>query len=204
MYIKIRGFWVGLSLLLAAAIVLIAYICLGASLHFRYIHSLTDWFTWVWVAGLLVGGAWSICQNRGGVVAALLPLGFALWRYGWQMSLWALGIAVVLLWVGLQDVDPEREPVTETPLGWPEWLAVLVTMALACPLSFAIINMVPITVGAYSLGIFAGGLALLGAQIHNAELPKINSMIGVGVLGLSGIMMGWFYHTITYVNYSPS
>ncbi|MFN7715287.1 MAG: hypothetical protein ACK5QS_07400 [Pseudanabaenaceae cyanobacterium] len=202
MYIKIRGFWVGLSLLLATAIVFMGYICLGVSLHDHYVRSLTDGFTWLWLTGLLIGGAWSITQNRGGVVAGLVPLGLALWRYGWQMGLWALGIAVVVLWVGLQDVDPDREPVTETPLRWQEWLALLVTVALACPLSFAVLNTTPIAFGAYSLGIFAGGLALLGAQLQNAELPKPMTMIALGVLGITGFSLGWLYHMINRVPFN--
>ncbi len=204
MYIKIRGFWVGLSLLLAVAIVLAAYICLGTSLYRLYVHNLVDGFTWLWVIGLLIGGAWSITQNRGGIVAALLPLGLVLWRYGWQMGLWALGIAVVLLWVGLQDVDPEKTAVTEQPLGWQEWLALLITIGLACPLSFAVLNVTPIAFGAYSLGIFAGGFALLGAQLHNAELPKPMIMIGLGALGLVGVSLGWLHQMITYVPFSPA
>jgi hypothetical protein len=203
MYIKVKGIYVKLLLLIPLIILFLGYSLLGRSLYILYQQDNAASSLIALVVCLSLAGVWALPQNLGGIIAALgcLILTFA-WAGPMPCAI-ATVTAAIFAWIGLRDAD-YGNPDSERNLTWQEWLAVVITILLPLPIARVMLQSLTGYPQSIALGALAGIMAILGPQIKSAELPAKFVFQLLMAIVLLGLFIGWVHGTLTYVHVIPS
>jgi hypothetical protein len=145
---------------------------------------------------LFIGSVWSLSMGLGGILATGLAIAIVFYRDGISSGLLAIGIAAIVIWLGFQETDPERN--ADQKLVWLDLVAVITIVALAFCSTIAIYSSVYDLATTIIIGSLAGAYTVIGAQIKSSGINKIEALQFFGGLALIGLIIGWLHGVFTY------
>lgn len=194
MYIRVKGIILSGSLLIGAIILTIGYGFLGNFLYNAYRRS--DLLVASVILVIALASIWALPKNLGGIFAAIAMLTMAYVNLGFGTGLLATAICIAIFWLGLIDADYS---VTQAPkIMWWEWIAIAINLSLSLILGLVILQNFSGNMGGIVLGILAGTVVVLAAQIKSAELAKKQALVFSSWIVLTGLIAGAIHAASTY------
>lgn len=156
----------------------------------------------VLIVGFALAGIWALPLGVGGIIAALALIVQAFFIGGLNVALIAIAIALIVIWIGFQDTDTEKD--VERRITWQEWLAIIVSVGSPLALGDATFKVLSGAIAAIVVGAIAGGLTTVGAQFKASGLSRLQSRQFFTLICLISLSIGFVYGIFTYSYLPPN
>jgi hypothetical protein len=182
----------------------IGYGFLGHYLHVIYVNYVggePPARTTVLIAALALAGIWALPLGIGGIFAALAVI-IQAFVVGGVNGLIAIAVALLVIWIGFQDTDTEKD--AQRRIVWQEWLVLIVTIGSPLALADATFKVLSSYLAMVVVGAIAGGLTTIGAQFKASGLSRLQVRQLFTVMCAIAIAIGFVYSIFTYRYLPPS
>lgn len=193
MYIKIKGFLIKLSLLISLVIIGLGYGCLG---NFIYAYRNYNPTIALSLLALSVAGIFALRLSLGGAIATFLSIIFLFVKSGTHAGIAALVVAIMTLWLGLQDSDRQN---IDQPIQPLDWLSIAFTIIFTLTIAIAILQIFSGIVAGAVTGAIAASITIIGIQIKASEIPVKISLWLLAIAAGSGLIIGLVYGLLTQI-----
>jgi uncharacterized membrane protein len=195
MYIKIKGIFIRVILLVQLAVLLLGYGFLGYYLPLLYrggrlVEALI-------LCGLSLAATWAVTFNLGGLIAIAFTSMISLFYGGLVNCLLATGAAALFLFFCLWGDDYEEPDRKEQNLNRLDWLLAMIPIAFVALFSLLVVSKAPNIWFSHLLaGGVAGAIATVGLQTKSINLTKSKSFLLLGGLAVVGLAIGGLFDLI--------
>ncbi|CAN1209862.1 hypothetical protein TUMEXPCC7403_06530 [Tumidithrix helvetica PCC 7403] len=197
MYIKIKGVFIRVILLIQLAVLLLGYSFLGYYLNNLYRGQ--QFLEGLLLLSISLGATWAIAFNLGGLIAVAVTALIAFFYAGLVPSLIATGAGGAFLFFCLWGDDYEAPDRKDENLNKLDWLVTITTIAFAAIFAVLVLNTVPNVWIAYLLaGGMTGALATVGMQTKSVNLTRWKTFLLLIGLALVGMAIGVIFESIWF------
>ncbi len=145
---------------------------------------------------MAIAGIWSLPIGFGGIIGAVVAIVYTFATEGTNTGLIALVVAAATIWLGFQETDTEKD--ADRRITWQEWLALVVTAIAPLGLAAAVFRFTSDIMSGAIVGIIAGAVTVIGAQIKSSALTRKQAWQLFTALAIASLAIGFIYGIFTY------
>ncbi|MEE3716803.1 hypothetical protein V2H45_08600 [Tumidithrix elongata RA019] len=197
MYIKIKGIFIRVILLVQLAVLLLGYGFLGYYLRFLFRES--RFLDCLLLLSISLAATWAIAFNLGGLIAIAATALIAFLYGGLVPSAIATGAASAFLVFCLWGDDYEEPDRKDENLNKLDWLVTIITIAFAAIFALLLVDSAPTVWISYLLaGGVAGAAATVGLQTKSVNLSRWKTVVLLLVLAVVGLAIGGIFDSFWF------